>query len=178
MSESLFILIGVSEDNARACAWILKKLFPIDIFRMFNEILMTWVLAQGVQTRFGLYATINMIVSLGVGIFAHIQYDWGIEAWLLCRAVHELIMLATVLPPFLFMTEPKTKGLVSMKQILSTYTHFVKDCCKYIVSLYSEWIGCEIAIYFTGLTHDKLQISSHTALINLSYFVMNTGIGF
>ena len=87
-------------------------------------------------------------------------------------------MLAMVLPPYLTKTEPLTRGLISFEDLFNGYGYFILDTGKYIMSLYSEWIGCEIAIYFSGLTHDNVQIAAHTALANFACFVMNTGIGF
>lgn len=177
-SESLLVAIGITRDNARSCAWVLQRLFPIDVFRMFNEVIMTSVLAQGISNRFGLYATLNMLVSLAAGLAAHSWWGWGLEAWILCRAVHEVIMLVMVLPPYLTRTEPLTRGKIGVAELFKGYGSFLADTGKYLLSLYTEWIGCEVAIYFTGLTHDNVQIAAHTALANFACFVMNTGIGF
>ena len=75
-SEQILVAVGISLDNAQSCAWVLQRLFAIDIFRMFNEIIMTSVLAQGVPNRFGIYATLNMIASLGVGLAAYKWWGW------------------------------------------------------------------------------------------------------
>lgn len=176
-SEGLLISIGLAPSNAALCSSLLKRLFPLDLFRMFNEMIMTYVLAQGVDTNFGTISAINIVVSLFAGAVAH-WAGLGIDAWLVCRAVHEAIMLGMVLHPFLYKIEEQTRGISSFKEIITGYQSFLKDTFKYVVSLYSEWIGAEIAIYFTGLTQDQRQIAAHTALANFACFVMNTGLGF
>lgn len=177
-SESLFIAIGIEAQTAYNCSVLLLKMLPVDILRMYNECVMTFVLAQGVQNRFGLIATINIAVSLITGLVAHWWLDWGVEAWLLCRVVHEIIVLMMVLPPFLYKIDPRTRGFISFMELMKGFSGFITDCGKFVVSLYSEWLGCEVAIYFTSLTQDKRQISAHTAMANIAYFIINAGIGF
>lgn len=177
-SEGLFAAIGIDLGNARLCSLYLKKLFPVDLFRMFNEIMFTFTLAQGVQFNYGLFAILNMIASLLAGLVAANWFDMGMDSWLVCRIVHEILIFAMVVYPFLYKVEARTKGLLSLTETLQEYGQFLQDCTKYTVSLYSEWIGCEVAIYFTGLTHDQAQITAHTSMANISYFIMNTGLGF
>ncbi len=177
-SETLLRAIGIESETAHSCSVLLLKMLPVDILRMYNECVMTFVLAQGVQNKFGLIATINIIVSLLAGLVAHWWFGWGLEAWLFCRVVHEIIVMAMVFPPFLYKIEPQTRGFISLQELTKGFVIFLTDCGKFVVSLYSEWLGCEVAIYFTSLTQDKKQISAHTAMANIAYFIINTGIGF
>jgi Na+-driven multidrug efflux pump len=177
-SESIFLAVGMTSVNATLVSRILNSLFPIEIWRMANEATMTFVLAQGTKTNFGTVSCINMFVSIGAGLIAHAWFNMGLTAWLVSRAVHELVMSAMVFYPFVYQIEKKTKGFITFQELFSDYVDFLKDCSKYVASLYCEYIGCEVAIYFTGITQDMTQIAAHTALSNVAYFMVNTGLGF
>lgn len=177
-SESIFLTIGLEPKNAALTSLFLKKLFPIDIARMFNELLFTFSLSQGITFNYGGYAILNMLVSALSGWIADSMFGLGIDSWLVARLVHEIILFATYIYPFIYHVDPRSKGILGLSSIFSEYSLFVKDSFKYTVSLYSEWLGMEIGILFTGLTNDMAQISAYTSLSNISYFIMNTGLGF
>lgn len=177
-SQSIFLAVGMTQVNAAMASHMLGRLFPIEVWRMANEATMTFVLAQGTKTNFGTVSCINMFLSVAAGLAAQACFEMGLDAWLVARAVHELVMSAMVFYPFFFQIDKKTKGLVPLQELFADYADFLIDCSKYVASLYCEYIGCEVAIYFTGITQDMTQIAAHTALSNVAYFIVNTGLGF
>lgn len=198
-SDQLLPLLGISGSSSTEVRSLLMKLYPVDVARMLNELMLTFCLAQGVEFNFGFYATINMVVSLASGILVDWLFGIGIDAWLVARIVHEVILTITYVYPFLRLINPETIWRPTQKKpvtetlmpvdqqvvaadedesVLVGYSHFLKDCGRYSISLYSEWLGLEIAIFFTSQTKSDGQIAAHTAVANIAYFVVNTGIGF
>ena len=177
-SEKLFRVIGFQEENIGLTSHYLKRLFPIDLLRMANEIVLGFSLAQGVDFNFGLYSIINGLVSLGAGILANYFFDLGINAWLVSKAVNEVIMSLILIYPFFYQIEPKTRGWLPIKDILVSFEFFVWDCCRFMISIYSEWIGSQLIFYFTILLNDINQIASSTSIDNIAYFTVSTGLGF
>ena len=177
-AESIILGLGIEQGQAKECAFILRILFPVDIARMLNEVSLTFALAQGVTNRFGLISAINMVVSAGAGLLAYQMFDLGIYAWLVSRIVHEIIMFLMMFESFKNSVDPRTKGWPGLKEASDGLLGFLRDSGKFIVSLYSEWIGLEMAVFFTGLTHDPVQIAAYTSLANIVYFMFNTGLSF
>src|SRR3990167_8276462 len=202
-SDHLLISLGIEETNSVEVKNLLVKLYPVDLARMLNEIMLTFSLAQGVNFNYGFYAVINMVVSLLTAILLDWKFDLGIDAWLAARIVHEMLLTITYVYPFLRLTNPHTiwtpksvpkkpateplvledskavkKAEETEDSVFVGYLDFLKDCGNYSISLYSEWLGLEIAIFFTSQTRNHSQIAAHTAVANLAYFVVNTGLGF
>ena len=177
-SQSIFLAVGMTPVNAAMASRMLTRLFPIEVWRMANEATMTFVLAQGTKTNFGTVSCINMFLSIAAGLGAQACFGLGLDAWLVARAVHELAVSAMVFYPFFYQIEKQTKSLVPLQEVVADYGDFLADCSKYVASLYCEYIGCEVALYFTGVTQDMTQLAAHSALANVAYFVVNTGLGF
>jgi Na+-driven multidrug efflux pump len=202
-SDKLLLSLGIEENNSHEVRALLLKLYPVDVARMLNEIMLTFSLAQGVNFNYGLYAVINMVISIVTAVALDWAFDLGIDAWLAARLVHEVILTITYVYPFLRLIDPRTiwkpkpssmkkgsqfllleqEGLdfqnpAEETSVFHGYGEFLKDCAKYSISLYSEWLGLEIAIFFTSQTKNDGQIAAHTAIANISYFMVNTGLGF
>ena len=177
-SNLLFLTLGFKESSSRITSRFLQKLYLIEALRMINGLSLTYSIAQGVDFNYGLFALISMIVSFLNGIAMNQWLHLGIDGWLVSRLTHELLMSIIIFYAFCTLTDRRSRGVLAFKEIKKEYGEFLFGCMVYGGSLYSEWVGCEIAIFFTTRTHNLAQIAAHTALQNIAYCAVNTGLGF
>lgn len=177
-SRQFFELIGIESEQAALCSYFIKICFPLNLFRMFNEITLCHVLAQGVQRNFGVISAGNIALSAVIGLVTFYAFDIGIWSWWICRAIHEVIVFLMIAPAYLYDINQHTRGWLSIKEIAKGYKEFVYECGYFAINLYTECVGLQIAIYFTGLTHDPSQISAHTALMNIVVLIFDIGMAF
>ena len=177
-SEHVLMIGGINPENAKLTSTFLKRLFPIEILRMANEVSLTFTLAQGVDFNYGMCSIFVMLASQLAGIVADLLFGLQMTSWLIARLIHELLLAAVILYVLLYVCDPKTRGILPVKDILKGFGGFFTSCLGFIISIYAEWLGAEVAIYFTCLTKDMAQIAAHTALQNFGYLVVNTAMGF
>lgn len=177
-SNYIFRKIGIQEENIDLTCLYLKRLFPIEVLRMANEMVLNFSLSQGVKFNFGLFSILNCFASLGIGMLANHYFDMGINAWLVSKAANDIINSFIFFYPYFFQIEPRTRGFLSLSEIFQGYMSFLLDCGRFMLSIYSEWISSQLVFYFTMLFNDMAQIAAYSSYRNLVFLIVGTGCGF
>lgn len=167
--ETLLPYLGIHPNQARLCAYYFRFLAFLELIRFTAEVVMTHVLAQGIQAHFSEVSMIGSLFSFALGLVSHFYFNMGIMAWFIARAMHELIMVIMVIPPFFRDIDPRTRGWINIRSVLHKYPEFIWDCCKFCLGNITEWIGMEMAIIFTGLMQSEAQLAALTSILNLIY---------
>lgn len=85
-APTIFISIGFGEAQAIESSRIMRQLYPLDVVRMFNDIIMTYILALGTPNHFGQISALNLALSFVSGLVAYYRYDMGLHSWWIARA--------------------------------------------------------------------------------------------
>ena len=177
-AESLMLAINIDPEVAEASAEFQALLFPIDITRLLGEIMVTYMVSQGVESSFGVFTMINSSLGMVVAYYFGVKREMGVYGWMIGRAIFDLLNILSILGVYFV----RMKGnKITAKNLSNAYRglgQFFCDVFKYTIVLYSEVIGWEISTLLVAMTKDKNQIGAYSCIVNLAYIVWNIGNGF
>ena len=177
-AEDLMIAIRIDPDVAETSADYQALLFPIDITRLLGEILVTYMVSQGIESSFGVFTMINSLIGMGVAYYYGVQRQLGVQGWMIGRAVFDLLNILSILGVYAMRMRGNKIKKSNLSKAYIGLGQFFCDVVKYTIVLYSEVLGWEISTLLVAMTEDKNQIAAFSSIVNLAYIVWNIGNGF
>jgi Na+-driven multidrug efflux pump len=177
-AEDLMIAIRIDPEVAETSADYQALLFPIDITRLLGEILVTYMVSQGIESSFGVFTMINSLIGMGVAYMFGVRRAMGVQGWMLGRAIFDLLNILSILGVYAMRMKGNKIKRANLRKAYTGLGQFFCDVVKYTIVLYSEVLGWEISTLLVAMTEDKNQIAAFSSIVNLAYIVWNIGNGF
>ncbi len=177
-AENILLLVGIQPQIAKKTAHYQALLFPIDITRLLGEILVTYMVSQGIESSFGLFTMASLIVGFISAYYLGIHKEMGIDGWMISRGIFDTLNFLCILGVYIFKLKTKRMTLKNLERGFTGLGQFFCDVMKYTAVLYSEVLGWEFSTIVVTMTDSDAQIAAFTSVINMAYLVWNAGNGF
>lgn len=177
-AENLMLTLDIDPDVAQLSAEYQALLFPIDITRLLGEIVVTYMVSQGIESSFGFFTMINSSIGIAVSYYFGIQKDMGVYGWMIGRATFDVMNLLSILGVYAMRMKGEKITRANLAKSFTGLGQYFCDVLKFTVVLYSEVLGWEISTLICAMTKDKDQIAAFSSIVNLAYIVWNIGNGF
>jgi Na+-driven multidrug efflux pump len=166
-----------ADDDGLASKFFFK-LTGVDVLRFLGEYIMAYGVCQKIEKPFSLANIASLAIS-GVAYYLCCFYkDMGVDGWFITRASYDASNVLFYAAIVVCKADKRSIGCVSLKLVFKGYVGFLKDCFKFVLSFYAEWLGHELSTTFTALTYNDFQISAKTSLANVREYFYCQGIGF
>jgi Na+-driven multidrug efflux pump len=136
------------------------------------------MLAQGIESHFGLITICCAVFGGGIAIFLSLFRKMGMTGWIIGRAAFDLVNIIMILIMYFGNVKVKNLSMVNLKNSRTGLGRFLSDVFRFTLVLYSEFLGWEISTLLMVMTKDKNQIAAFSSIVNLAYIVWNIGNGF
>ena len=170
--------IGISPDVAKEATHYQALLFPIDITRLFGEILVTYMVSQGVEASFGYLTAVSLTIGFGSSYYFGVYKEQYVEGYIIGKAIYEFFNILFICIMFFVKIKGPRFSAKELRSSLRGICSWFRDVLTYTVALYSEFFGYEISTLICTLTDDNVQIAAYTSVVNLAYLVWAVGNGF
>jgi Na+-driven multidrug efflux pump len=177
-AENLMLAIGIIPDVAEVSADYQALLFPIDITRLLGEIVVTYMVSQGIESSFGVFTMTNSLIGMGVAYYFGLQKNMGVQGWMIGRATFDLLNVLSIFGVYAFRMKGNRIRRANLSKAYTGLGQYFCDVVKYTIVLYSEVIGWEISTLLCAMTNDANQIGAFSSIVNMAYIVWNIGNGF
>ena len=177
-SKYILVWLGINHDVAERTAHYQSLLFPIDITRLIGEILVTYMVSQGIESSFGVFTMVNLVIAFPVAYYLGVQQEMGISGWMIARALFDALNILSILGVYFFKLKSKKITKNNFKQAFTGLKQYFFDIAKYTGALYSEVLGWELSTILVTMTGSEPQIAAFTCNVNVAYLVYNLGNGF
>ena len=176
--DQILEFIGISSDVAEKTGYYQLLLFPIDITRLIGELMVSFLISQGVEASFGYFTFLSLMMGMVVSWWFGIEKDMGVEGFIIGRAVFDGLNVFFIILVYLYKVKGPGIKLANIRNSFKGMWKWFLDVLQFTIVLYSEFFGFEISTLMCTLTHDDVQIAAYTSIINICYLVWSFGNGF
>ena len=177
-ADKIMLLFGLDPEVAEISADYQALLFPIDITRLLGEIVVTYMVSQGIESSFGVFTMTNSLIGMAVAYYFGLVKNMGVQGWMIGRATFDLLNVFSILAVYALRMKGNKIRRANLSKAYTGLGQYFCDVVKYTIVLYSEVIGWEISTLLCAMTKDKNQIAAFSSIVNMIYIVWNIGNGF
>ena len=178
VADKVLMFFGTDPAVAIRTREILVTLFPMEFIRLLSEYIIVYMVAQGVDTGYGVLTVSSLLVSAPIGYYLGITRSLGVKGWYIGRLGLELVKISILIVVYCTRIEDKWFKVEHLMAGFTEIKAFMKDVLIFTAGHYCEAVGYEITTFFVIMLHDPKQLAAFTILMNLLYINENIGYGF
>ena len=171
-------LLGFGPDLAENCKQLAIKNLCADILESVRSFIMGYCNSQEIEGIFAILSWVNLIPSVILSFVLGLNYDMGIDGWIIGKTVFQFLNTASFFVVYLTKTAPSSRGLCSLSDMWIGIVDFAQTTFGFCIGLTFEILSVEIGTVFNARGNNTHQIAALGAVMNLLYFLFDFSVGF
>ena len=177
-SRQVLRLLGISTFIASGYYDIAWKALLGDFFDCVQLFLMQFCCSQRIESIFSLLTWINLATSVCLILVLDLIYGLSLDGWIIGRTAFYFMNAAAFFFIYMTQTDKDSRGFCSIPVAMKNFNLFLIDGLTYWLGNMMEFISWETGVIFSTRTHDTTQIAAFGSMMNVSYIMCDTSMGF